>query len=120
MTEAQAADAEQKWRDKYEMEKVARHVAVFGRPPSHSLEERIAWSRADNSEVLEKLRCTGSKAEIIGGRSGCPSCRKLHGQVWDIDEALRSMPLPNIDCELFLRGGAGCCFWAMPIPDSLT
>lgn len=86
--------------------------------PRHSsdMESRERWALLAATEELERLRRHGAQAEILAGPTPCPSCRALRGAIWQIDDALRRMPLPNTRCELFLRGGGCCAFWASPMP----
>lgn len=89
--------------------------------PRHSsdLAARVRWAMLAATLELEGLRRHDDRAAILAGQASCPSCRALRGSIWKIDDALRSMPIPNRHCELFLHGGGCCAIWASPIPDYL-
>lgn len=42
---------------------------------------------------------------ISSGGGGCESCAKLDGKKFSVDEALRSMPIPNKNCTFVLHDG---------------
>jgi uncharacterized Zn finger protein (UPF0148 family) len=61
--------------------------------------------------LLFKQRSVG-KVEILTGGPGnaCSQCEGLHGQIWEIDEALKTMPIPSPTCTSTLLGStAGFC-----------
>lgn len=60
--------------------------------PQHTLE---ASSR---SRLLDYKASGCKKVEIIPAGNGCEHCNNLKGKVYDIEEALETMPLPNKDC----------------------
>lgn len=48
---------------------------------------------------LEHLKTMGiKKVEIMCGPGACPSCLKLNKKILTIEEALKTMPVPNKDC----------------------
>lgn len=49
------------------------------------------------------------KIQIITNPESCHKCRIDSDKVLDIDEALKSMPLPHRDCERPLQGDTGFC-----------
>lgn len=41
--------------------------------------------------------------------NACPTCQKLRGKVFTVDEALKKMPIPNKDCTFEHNGKRGFC-----------
>ena len=61
-----------------------------------------------NSRKMELLRIRqegGKKVTIISCEDACEQCRRLHGKVFKIEEALRIMPIPSPQCTFILETG---------------
>jgi hypothetical protein len=52
-----------------------------------------------------------TQVEIITfGERSCESCRKLQGKRYTINDALKTMPIPNKECNIILYDGKpGLC-----------
>jgi hypothetical protein len=55
-----------------------------------------------NKIKLRDFKEKGFKKVDIFSGNGCKNCRKLNGKILTIDEALRTMPLPNKNCTHIL------------------
>lgn len=68
-------------------------------------------------EQSRKMELTGyeewgrpMQVEILAGRDSCESCKAQNSRILTVDEALKTMPLPNRSCTYELeRGKRGWC-----------
>ena len=61
------------------------------------------------------------RVKILGSGNGCIECEKENGKVFQIDQALKEMPIPNVNCTHVLQEGnkPWCrCIWTI-VEDSL-
>lgn len=115
VTEAEATAIEQRWHAAYTAQRDEQHIHTFGVPVPRTGAQQRALGRQIARRDLLKLQGVSRYAEISGGRDACPSCMDLEG-VWEIEQALSVMPLPNEACERYRRGfQMHCCaFWGLP------
>jgi hypothetical protein len=90
--------ASEKKADYQQMTWNYRQRAMFlheeGRDASHLLEQEARWSLIANQAFgLEKVRILTCNDEYV-----CDQCRSLAKKVFDISEALKSMPIPPKGC----------------------
>ena len=53
---------------------------------------------------------TPTQVEILAGDDSCDSCKSQNGRILTVDEALKTMPIPNKSCTYELeRGKLGWC-----------
>lgn len=82
-----------------------------GQPFSEFLTKRTLW------QLLHLKRSSVKRVSILtGGRShACARCVATNGEVWDIDEALKVMPIPRLGCtwrsSYSNRTGYCTCLW---------
>lgn len=73
---------------------------------------------ARRCELLRLKESRVARVEILTAGIGkaCSKCEKLHGRVWDVDEALARMPLPCPQCQGTMfsnrKGFCGCMYVA--------
>lgn len=115
VTAAEAEAIEQRWKSGYVAQRDERYKQAFGVSAPRDGAQQRALGRQVAERDLRKLNAISTKAEIFAGKDGCRSCKALEG-VWDIDRALKVMPLPNENCERYRRAPSVlcCAFWGLP------
>ena len=74
------------------------------------------------TRLLEFKNTAFQKVQIIASTDSCKECKKLNEKVFTVDQALKEMPLPNVNCTSIREKGKkpfGRCSWTT-VEDSLT
>ena len=83
----------------------ARKAAEAGQPFRHLLE---AHARQEIDDFKKSGVVTGVK--ILTAQNACPECKQHDGETYTLDEALRLMPIPHLECTFQLNKDApGWC-----------
>lgn len=64
--------------------------------PFLSLSAKMKLKEYQAQEFIDKVMI------LTAGEQSCPSCQKLDGKIFTIEEALKIMPLPNKNCTFHL------------------
>jgi hypothetical protein len=80
---------------------LAYHVGVDLLPSP----EAHRFLRESRRVYLLQTREVGFTLVRLSSAGGCPACKSVDGEVWNIDDALREMPIPHPRCT----SGVGFC-----------
>lgn len=85
----------------------------------YSNTEFIRWrdsARLYRLELLAISRKLSNKVRFSAGQSGCPACQKMHGKLYEFEDAFIWDILPHLECENWKRGIRCCAFWTVHLP----
>lgn len=81
--------------------------------------EFIRWrdsARLYRAELLAISRKLSNKVRFSAGQSGCPACQKMHGKLYEFEDAVVYDVLPYLGCERWKRGLYCCASWTIHLP----
>jgi predicted RNA-binding Zn-ribbon protein involved in translation (DUF1610 family) len=114
-----ALDGSMKGGDLQEVKMLYFEMALFlyqeGRGFSHLLEQSRKMELVGYKEWGRPMQ-----VEILAGGDSCESCKAQNGRILTVDEALKTMPLPNKGCTYELKPGrpGWCRCVYLPVLDS--
>lgn len=88
-------------KDYFHLQAIYYQMALFLNATGRNSTQMLKLSNKMQLLFLQQ-QSPKAKVRIMGGDDSCESCKKIDGQVFTFEEALKQMPLPHPNCSFSL------------------